>query len=43
MLDRGRIVFQGSPQAIQSSQEPVIRQFIRGQEPDAMKAEPSQR
>jgi phospholipid/cholesterol/gamma-HCH transport system ATP-binding protein len=43
MLDRGRIVFQGSPQAIQSSQEPVIRQFLRGQDPDAMKAESSQR
>lgn len=33
LLDRGRIVFQGSPEDIQSSSEPVIRQFIRGQEP----------
>lgn len=43
MLDRGRIVFQGRPEAIQSSEEPVIRQFIRGQDPETMKAEPSQR
>ena len=33
MLDRGRIVFEGSPREIQDSAEPVIRQFIRGQEP----------
>ncbi len=32
MLDQGRILFQGSPDEIQSSPEPVIRQFIRGQE-----------
>jgi phospholipid/cholesterol/gamma-HCH transport system ATP-binding protein len=34
MLDQGRILFQGSPDEIQSSREPLIRQFIRGQEPD---------
>lgn len=32
MLDEGRIVFQGSPEGIRNSTEPVIRQFIRGQE-----------
>ena len=35
MLDRGQIIFQGSPQEIQSSTVPVIRQFIRGQEPES--------
>jgi phospholipid/cholesterol/gamma-HCH transport system ATP-binding protein len=38
MLDEGRIVFQGSPEEIQSSDIPVLRQFIRGQEPDTMQA-----
>ena len=31
MLDQGRILFQGTPEEIQDSKEPVIRQFIRGQ------------
>jgi phospholipid/cholesterol/gamma-HCH transport system ATP-binding protein len=31
MLDSGRTIFQGSPQEIQNSTEPVIQQFIRGQ------------
>jgi len=43
MLDQGRIVFQGSCEEIQNSTEPVIRQFIRGQDPDAIKASPSER
>ena len=34
MLDRGRILFQGTPDEIQGSTDPTIRQFIRGQEPD---------
>ena len=34
MLDQGRIVFQGSPEEIQKSDIPVIRQFIWGQVPD---------
>jgi len=34
MLDQGRIVFQGRPEEIQSSNIPVIRQFIRGQDQD---------
>lgn len=34
MLDRGRILFQGSPEEIQSSDEPAIRQFIRGEAPE---------
>ena len=38
MLDRGRIIFQGTPEAIQRSEEPVIRQFIRGQETDGVAA-----
>lgn len=38
MLDQGRIIFQGSPQEIRNSTEPVIRQFIRGQDPETMKA-----
>lgn len=33
MLDDGRILFQGSPEEIQSSDEPAIRQFIRGEAP----------
>lgn len=37
MLDRGRILFQGSPEEIQSCTDPSVRQFIRGQEPVAMK------
>jgi phospholipid/cholesterol/gamma-HCH transport system ATP-binding protein len=43
MLDEGRIVFQGSPDAIRNSTEPVIRQFIRGQDPDTMTVAPGQR
>ncbi len=38
MLDMGRIIFQGRPEEIQNSTEPVIRQFIRGQAPETMKA-----
>ena len=42
MLDRGRILFQGTPDEIQSSTDPTIRQFIRGQAPDnASDAEPA--
>ena len=40
MLDQGRIVFQGSPEEIQKSDIPVIRQFIRGQDPEAVESEP---
>ncbi len=36
MLDQGRIIFQGSPDDIQSSSEAAIRQFIRGQGPERM-------
>ena len=36
MLDKGRIIFQGSPEEIQQSTEPVIRQFIRGLDPENM-------
>jgi len=43
MLDQGRIIFQGSPAEIQNSTEPVIRQFIRGQDPEATQAAPSER
>ena len=43
MLDEGRIIFQGSSAEIQTSTEPVIRQFIRGQAPEAIKAAPSER
>jgi len=43
MLDEGRIVFQGSSSEIQNSTEPVIRQFIRGQEPESIKAVSSER
>lgn len=43
LLDQGRIIFQGSPEEIQNSTEPVIRQFIRGQEPETMKAALSER
>ena len=43
MLDQGRIIFQGSPAEIQNSAEPAIRQFIRGQDPEAIKAVPSER
>jgi phospholipid/cholesterol/gamma-HCH transport system ATP-binding protein len=31
LLDQGRIAFQGSPEEIQKSDNPLIRQFIRGQ------------
>ncbi|MDL2269085.1 ABC transporter ATP-binding protein [Desulfosarcina sp. OttesenSCG-928-A07] len=34
MLDQGRIIFQGSPEAVQKSDLPLIQQFIRGQVPD---------
>ena len=43
MLDQGRIIFQGSPAEIQNSTEPAIRQFIRGQGPEATQAAPSER
>ena len=43
MLDQGRIIFQGSPAEIQNSTEPVIRQFIRGEDPEAIKVAPSAR
>ena len=36
MLDQGQILFQGSAEEIQRSSEPVIRQFIRGQDPEKM-------
>jgi phospholipid/cholesterol/gamma-HCH transport system ATP-binding protein len=42
MLDQGRIIFQGSPAEIQNSSEQVVRQFIRGQEPETIKAAPSE-
>ena len=32
MLDSGRIIFQGSPQEIQNSAEPMVQQFIQGQD-----------
>ena len=38
MLDQGRIVFQGSPDEIQNSDIPVIRQFIQGQVPDEIQS-----
>lgn len=34
LLDKGRIIFQGSPQEIQASDVPAIRQFIRGEDPE---------
>lgn len=37
MLDQGRIIFQGSPEAVQKSDIPLIRQFIRGQVPDTIR------
>ncbi len=42
MLDQGRILFEGSPEEIQNSTEPVIRQFLRGQDSETMKAAPRQ-
>lgn len=42
MLDRGRIIFQGSPEEIRNSTEPAIRQFIQGQDPQTMNAAPRQ-
>lgn len=36
MLEKGRIIFQGRPEDIQESREPVIRQFIQGQIPENM-------
>jgi phospholipid/cholesterol/gamma-HCH transport system ATP-binding protein len=38
MLDQGQIIFQGSPEEIQKSRVPAIRQFIRGEDPEAMQA-----
>ncbi|MGA6924177.1 MAG: ABC transporter ATP-binding protein [Desulfosarcina sp.] len=38
LLDEGRILFQGSPEDIQNSVEPAIRQFIQGREPEAFNA-----
>jgi phospholipid/cholesterol/gamma-HCH transport system ATP-binding protein len=38
MLDRGRIIFQGSPAEIRNCGESVIRQFLKGEEPDKTKA-----
>lgn len=43
MLDKGRIIFQGTSTEIQNSNEPAIRQFIRGQDPETNKAAPSER
>ena len=43
LLDNGRIIFQGSPEEIQNSTEPVIRQFIRGQDPETMQVALSER
>jgi phospholipid/cholesterol/gamma-HCH transport system ATP-binding protein len=42
LLDKGRIIFQGSPEDIQNSTEPLIRQFIRGQDPETMQADLSE-
>jgi phospholipid/cholesterol/gamma-HCH transport system ATP-binding protein len=42
LLDKGRIIFQGSPEDIQNSTEPLIRQFIRGQGPETMQADLSE-
>lgn len=41
MLDAGRIIFEGSPDAIQRSDDPVIRKFIRGRKPGTPDAERS--
>ena len=38
MLDEGRIIFEGSPDEIQKSDIPVIRQFIQGQVPDGIQS-----
>ncbi|MBC2712822.1 MAG: ATP-binding cassette domain-containing protein [Desulfosarcina sp.] len=38
MLDKGGIIFQGSPEEIQNSTDPVIRQFLQGQDQETMKA-----
>jgi phospholipid/cholesterol/gamma-HCH transport system ATP-binding protein len=43
MLDRGRIIFQGRPEDIQCSSEPVIQQFIQGQAPAHMDAMPDRK
>ncbi|MFO7716495.1 ABC transporter ATP-binding protein [Desulfosarcina sp.] len=43
MLDKGRIIFQGTSTEIQNSNEPAIRQFVRGQDPETIKAAPSER
>jgi len=37
LLDRGRILFQGTSDEIQNSSDPTIRQFIRGQEQERRK------
>jgi phospholipid/cholesterol/gamma-HCH transport system ATP-binding protein len=36
MLEGGRIIFQGGPDEIQEHQDPVIRQFIKGEIPDSL-------
>jgi phospholipid/cholesterol/gamma-HCH transport system ATP-binding protein len=36
LLDNGKILFQGSPKEIRNSADPVIRQFIRGQDPETV-------
>jgi phospholipid/cholesterol/gamma-HCH transport system ATP-binding protein len=38
MLDDGRIVFEGTPEQIQESKEPVIQQFRQGQDSEAINA-----
>jgi phospholipid/cholesterol/gamma-HCH transport system ATP-binding protein len=43
MLDDGRIIFEGSPEQIQESREPVIRQFLQGQDGEGMEAGVSDR
>ncbi|MDM8537333.1 ATP-binding cassette domain-containing protein, partial [Desulfobacterales bacterium HSG17] len=32
MIDEGKVIFEGTPEEIQASKEPIIRQFIRGVE-----------
>ena len=39
MLDGGRIVWEGSPQAITASEDPVVRRFLAG-EPEPAEADP---
>ena len=40
MLDEGHIIFEGRPEEIQESREPVIRQFIKGEVPESMAGMP---